>query len=283
MRILPLSLLSASLLFAACNGNSGNTAGSTAASDTASEIAPSRPGVIALEDVPGAPDAGSPKLAILNVSTAPAASPDSVKVSFQFSVDGYALGAQTAGEVPALCNNSAQGQHIHFILDNRPYVALYKPTHETTVAKGTEHTVVCFLSRSYHESIKTPGASVMYRFKTDASGTLQKLGNGSAPMLVYSRPKGDYLGADTAKVLLDFYVLNTQLGDRQKVKADVVNETNGRTQSFTFSEWKPQFLTGLGSGKVKVTLNLLDESGAAIPGSTVTREGIRLAAAEPMQ
>lgn len=276
-------LLFASILFlAACGGS--NTEGDTAAkdSDTASVPAPERPGTIALADVPKSPDFNGAQLAILNATAAPQGT-DSAKVSFNFSVAGYDLKNQTSSDVATMCANSAQGQHIHFILDNRPYVALYEPKHETVVAKNTEHTVVCFLSRSYHESVKSKGASVMYRFKIDGNGALQKLGNPSGPYLVYSRPKGDYLGKDTANLLLDYYLMNGTLGDKLKVKADVTNETNGRTASFTFSEWKPQFLTGLGTGKAKVTLTLLDENGAAIEGQSVTRDGIRLAAAEPMK
>jgi hypothetical protein len=274
-------LLFASLLLLTACGQSTNEGDTAANSDTASVPAPDRPGTIALADVPASPEFDGAQLAILNATAAPQG--DSVKVSFAFSVAGYGLKNQTSSDLAAMCANSAQGQHIHFIIDNRPYVALYEPKHETVVAKNTEHTVVCFLSRSYHESVKSKGASVMYRFKVDGNGNLQKLGNPSGPYLVYSRPKGDYLGKDTANVLLDFYLMNASLGERQKVKADVTNETNGRTASFTLSEWKPQFITGLGTGNAKVTLTLLDQNGAPIEGQSVTREGIRLAAAEPMK
>ena len=274
-------LLFASLLFLAACGDSSNE-GDTAAADTASVPAPERPGTITLADVPASPEFDGAQLAMLNATATPQGT-DSAKVSFSFSVAGYDLKNQTSGDVATMCANSAQGQHIHFILDNKPYVALYEPEHETVVAKNSEHTLVCFLSRSYHESVKSKGAAVMYRFKIDGAGNLQKLGNPSSPYLVYSRPKGDYLGKDTANLLLDFYLMNGTLGERMKVKADVANETNGRTASFTLSEWKPQFLNGLGTGAAKVTLTLLDENGAAIEGTSVTREGIRLAAAEPMK
>jgi hypothetical protein len=277
---LRLLLLALSLL-AACGQKAGD---GTAAgdSDTASVPAPERPGTITLSDAPASPEFPDARLAILNVSAAPQGA-DSVKVSFGYSVAGYELKSQTGGDAAAMCANSAQGQHIHFIIDNRPYVALYEPKHETVVAKNSEHTVVSFLSRSYHESIKSRGAAIMYRFKIDGSGNLQKLGNPSSPALIYSRPKGDYLGKDTANILLDFYLFNTTLGERAKVKADVTNETTGRTASFTISEWKPSILNGLGSGKAKVTLTLLDGNGIPVEGQSVIREGIRLAAQEPMK
>ena len=103
-------------------------------------------------------------------------------------------------------------------------------------------------------------------------------------MLFYSRPKGDYLAADTANVLLDFYPVNVALGAGYKVKAEVRNETTGRSGSFTFDQWKPSFLKGLGTGKATVALTLVDKDGKQVsgPNTSITRE-IRLAASEPMK
>ena len=75
---------------------------------------------------------------------------DSAKVVFAFDVKNYELKMQTADNGTKLCNNSAQGQHIHFILDNQPYKALYEPKNEVTLANNTEHYLMAFLSRSYH-------------------------------------------------------------------------------------------------------------------------------------
>src|SRR2546426_6778364 len=58
-----------------------------------------------------------------------------------------------------------KGQHIHFILDNQPYVPLYstKPFAAKNIAPGT-HTIRAFPSREWHESIKDPGAFAMVTF-----------------------------------------------------------------------------------------------------------------------
>lgn len=275
------SLAMAGLLFASCqNGN--KTENETGVSDT-TQTTETPTGTVTLTDVSESPKFSDAKLSIANVTAAAAG--DSSKVSFAFDVKNYDLKAQTEDAANKMCNNSAQGQHIHFILDNKPYTALYEPKHEVSVAKNSEHYLLAFLSRSYHESIKEKDAAVLYHFKIDEAGKLVKLEEPKEPILFYSRPKGDYMGKDTANLLLDFYVWNGKLGNDLKVKADISNEANGRTTSTTFTDWKPQFIQGLGTGTAKVTLTLQDKDGNTVAGpqSTVTRENIRLAASEPMK
>jgi hypothetical protein len=276
MRHFLLSLTAAvALLAASCNNN--NSQSGQKSSDTAAKAA------ITLTDFPPSPDFPDAQLGISNMQTARVGN-DSVKLTISFDVKNYELKAQTADAGSKQCNNSDKGQHIHFIIDNKPYVALYEPKTETTVPVNSEHYILCFLSRSYHESIKHKQAGVLAHIKVDEKGNLQRLADPTAPMLFYSRPKGDYLGKDTANVLLDFYPVNATPGNDYKVKADIKNETNGRTASFTLGEWKPQFIRGLGTGKSTVTLTLVDKEGTPVQGAytSVTRT-INLAASEPMK
>jgi hypothetical protein len=94
------------------------------------------------------------------------------------------------------------------------------------------------------------------------------------PMVFYSRPKGDYLGAkNTDNLLLDFYVWNCTLSDSSyKVKAELKAE--GIDTSFTFSTWAPHFLQHVPMGKPSVTLSLWDKDGKKVegPNTEVTRE-----------
>ena len=153
-----------------------------------------------------------------------------------------------------------------------------------TVPVNTEHYLLCFLSRSYHESVKSPAAAVLAHFKVDEKGVLSKLDSPKTPMLFYSRPKGDYLGKDTSNLLLDFYPTNVSWGTTHRVKAEVHNETNGRSATFMLDSWKPSFIQGLGTGKATVVLTLVDKDGNAVsgPNTSITRN-INLAASEPMK
>jgi hypothetical protein len=262
--------IAATVMFAAC-GN-GSSSGNTAATDTA-KTKPLAP--VALGTVSPSPDFPGASLGMGAVK-AEKVGKDSAKVTFNFDVKNYELKMQTTDNANKMCNNSDKGQHIHFILDNSPYKALYEPTNDVTLANNTEHYLVAFLSRSYHESIKSKGAAVVYHFKIDEKGNLKKLEDPKTPMLTYSRPKGEYVGKDTANVLLDFYVWNCDLSaDGYKVKADIANEDKGtQSLSATITKWEPHFIQNLGTGKCKVTLTLMDKDGKAVDGpmSTVSRE-----------
>ena len=73
---------------------------------------------------------------------------------------GVSLGAQTQYADVCGLANSGKGQHVHVIVDNAPYLADYadgKPFPIGALAPGV-HTVRVFASRSWHESIKSPGS-----------------------------------------------------------------------------------------------------------------------------
>lgn len=280
---MPALLLGAGLFFiTSCQNSSTGQNNEGTGTDSSRAEASASAAPISVADVSASPEFANAQLAIAKVNAVPAG--DSSKVSFDFSVKNYELKNQTADAATKNCNNSDKGQHIHFILDNKPYVALYEPKHEVTLAKNTEHYLMCFLSRSYHEALKNKGAAVVYHFKIDESGKLQKLDDPKEPMLFYSRPKGDYLGKDTANLLLDFYVWNVSLGSDYQVKADVVNEKTGQSTSYIFTEWKPKFIENLGTGNAKVTLTLQDKNGQPVNEAMnkIVRD-IRLAAQEPMK
>ena len=267
--------------FAACNNNAG-TENKTTATDSV-KAAPRVPVVIT--KVSPSPEFPGATLT-MKTPIAEAVGKDSAKLTFNFDVKGYELKGQTADNGTKGCNNSDKGQHIHFIMDNAPYKALYEPKNEITLANNTEHYLMCFLSRSYHESLKNKEAAVMVHFKIDEKGHYKKLDEPKTPMVFYSRPKGDYIGKDTANILLDFYVWNASLApDAYKVKADITNENiQGQSLSATISKWESNFIQNLGTGKCKVVLTLTDKDGKQVEGrqTTVTRE-FNLAATEPMK
>lgn len=273
-----IALLGA-ISFASCN-NAG-TDEKKSNSDSA-KAAPRA--AVTITHVSASPDFPGATLSVKTV-TADKAGKDSAKVSFTFDVKNYELKSQTADNGAKGCNNSDKGQHIHFILDNTPYKALYDPKNEVTLANNTEHYLLCFLSRSYHESLKNKEAAVLIHFKIDEKGNYKKLDDPKTPMLFYSRPKGDYIGKDTANVLLDFYVWNTTLGaDGNKVKAQVTNETLKTDTTITINAWEANFIQNLGTGKCKVALTLLGKDGQPVSGpmTAATRE-FNMAASEPMK
>jgi hypothetical protein len=274
----PAVVFAGLLLFSSCQENDPDTIEEDLTNDTTTvvEAAPS----IGLAPVDSSQEFPNAQLSMGNVTATPAG--DSVKLSFNFNVKNYELKMQTGDTNSKICNNSEKGQHIHFILDNRPYVALYEPKHETTVAKNTEHYVMAFLSRSYHLSLKNKGAALVYHFKVDENGKLQKLEEPKTPMVFYSRPKGDYLGKDTENVLFDFYVWNATLGDDYKIKADI--SAGGKDTSMMITEWRPYFLQNMPMGKSTIKLTMVDKDGNKVAGpETEVSRDINLSKDEPLQ
>ena len=178
---------------------------------------------------------------------------------FTFGVAGetYKLGVQTEDAEQKMCANSPKGQHIHLIVDNAPYAAKYVAEFEHDVADGDHH-ILAFLSRSYHESIKSPGAAVVKKV-TVADKGITASNDVSEPMLFYSRPKGTYVGAkDTEKVMLDFYLANCDLGQGYRVKAEINGEEH------MIDKWQPYYIEGMDMGENTIKLTLVDQDGNAV-------------------
>jgi hypothetical protein len=176
---------------------------------------------------------------------------------FDFAVADYELAIQTDDADNRHCANSEKGQHIHFILNNAPYLAKYEPSFKAELGEGN-NVVLGFLSRSYHESIKNSTAFVLKNFPI---GKVESKFDADAQHLFYSRPKGEYTGKDAEKILLDFYLVNTELsieGNRVQV------EINGT--SFLIDQWQPYFVEGLKEGENTFRIKLISADGATIEG-----------------
>lgn len=243
-----LFILVIGLSIAACGGNSESS------SEDAATTAPAP-----AESKPAAPPV---KLTLTPFTESEQFSDASIEfVSFKdgdwkFNVGGstYELGVQT-GDVDAKgCANSAKGQHIHLIAGPDPYVAQYVPEFHHDIADG-KRSVLAFLSRSYHESIKTDGAYTAQTIKL-LDGIVRGIEPITEPMLFYSRPKGVYVGEDTKRVMLDYYMINTN--PDHWVQADI----NG--QIFDLKDWKPYYIEGLPYGRNTIKLTLLDKDGELV-------------------
>lgn len=241
----------------ACNQN-GNKSADTQDSTVSASMS--------IEPLTEAEEFPNAKLSITNVKTEKVGT-DSVKLMYTFNVENYELSKQTMDGHSGECANSEQGQHIHFIMDNKPYQALYKPENTITLPVNSEHYLLSFLSRSYHLSVKSPEASVLVHFKIDKDGKYTEMESVKEPMLFYSRPKGEYAGKDTENVLLDFYVKNATLGtDAYKVKVNVGDTT------FTVDKWQPYFIKNAPMGDLDVKITLLDSAGNELTGDNTSIE-----------
>ena len=248
MRFFSLIALFA-LFFSACQNSGTNT---DAADETVEEVKKYKLS-------PFSPSASFPDAALESMEYSMA--------TFKFGVSNYELGAQTPDADQKMCANSGDGQHIHLIVDNKPYAAKYTAEFDYELEPG-EHHILAFLSRSYHESVKNPAAAIVKKVEV-ADESIVTMRDIEEPMLFYSRPKGTYVGEkDTKKVMLDFYLINANLGSDFKVKADINGEEH------ILDTWQPYYIEGLPMGENAITLTLVDKAGNTVetPLNPVTRQ-----------
>ena len=176
---------------------------------------------------------------------------DDDNFTFSFDVINYELGIQSLKDFDYTLANSNKGQHIHFIVNNGPYSAHYQQNITKELDKGN-NVILAFLSRSYHESVKNPNAFILTQTGNDKI-------NLNNEFLFYSRPKGTYKGVDTEKLLLDFYLVNTNISpDGNKVRATI------QDTEFIIDEWAPYYIEGLPKGEITIKLELIDSNGNLI-------------------
>jgi hypothetical protein len=183
-------------------------------------------------------------------------------VSVSLSLKGY----RTPGAAPA---PGQKAPHVHIIVDNKPYLADYDADTPFDVGELSEgpHTLRAFPSRPWHESLKscTPACFQAVRFWVGKKGTAPDWLNPKKPLLTYSRPKGDYEGDDTKRIMVDFYLTHAKLsptGDR------VLFVLDGTDQD-PFTAWKPRWLEGLAPGEHTFKLTLVDAKGTPIENGGV--------------
>ena len=156
--------------------------------------------------------------------------------NFSFQADNFELGEQTQGSLQNGLANSSKGQHIHFIVNNDPYSAHYD-TNFSKELEADNNVILAFLSRSFHESVKNQKAYILTQVANNKSDEIDL----SQEFLFYSRPKGTYEGADTEKLLLDFYLVNTELSpDGNKVRLTIAQD--GLIVHYTtLDRWVPYY------------------------------------------
>lgn len=218
------------------------------------------PGKVRIVKGEHGPDYSGAILAIVSPAADEVVSGDSVVV--RATLEGMELASPTAGEQSKGINFSKEGQHVHVIIDNEPYRAMYAADSFSVgaLAEGV-HTLRAFPSRSWHESVKAPAAFVSHTFYVKSKTGAPVL-DSAAPLLTYSRPKGEYKGDDANRILLDFYVTNAELGaDKYRVVAAI----DGGTAD-TLTEWIPYFIEGLTDGEHTIRLELIGPDGAPVAG-----------------
>jgi len=306
-------LLAALVAFPACQTSTTNqnasTNGNTNVSNTANVNAKPTPQSLSENPRPqkitdmmkerGEQENAAPTLSVIEPKNGATVNSSTVKVRL-------ALAGDLKGYKPMKDMTTGMGNHIHVILDNQPYEAFYNLDSEfelRNVADG-EHTLRFFPSRPWHESYKNDGAFQMVKFTvknggansnqpttTNANQTMSNANTQSTlegkdmqsstagavdmtkPLLTYSRPKGEYKGAEAETIMIDFWLSNAKLvgdGGEYRVKYSV----DGNEAKF-IDKWQSAWLSGWTDGKHTVKLELVDKDGNFVDNggyNSTTRE-----------
>lgn len=189
-----------------------------------------------------------------------------------FSLSGYELGGPTPDGDARGIARSPDGQHIHFIVNDRTYQAHYdadEPIVVNDLPSGT-HVLRAFPGRDWHESVKTPGALAQRLIVVGDDPAAYPPVEEWGPTLIYSRPQGSYEGAAADSVMVDFVLSNVRLApEGHQVRITL----NGERQ-FVVNEWAPFLLVGVPDGEHVIRVELLDAEGVPVeaPFHPVERE-----------
>lgn len=245
----------------ACGKKTDDTA---TTGDTTTAVTNTAPENITITPAEHGPEYAGAKIQIISPREGQVIENANDSVFVVLHVTGMELAKPTQGDSTKGLNYSKQGQHIHVIIDDKPYMANYvngQPFNVGVLAPGA-HTIRTFPSRSWHESVKNPAAFASRAFYIGSKPAGDSLAAElKKPFITYSRPKGNYSAADSV-ILLDFFATNFKMDSAgHKVKVSI----DGREVA-TLSEWRPYHIRGLGTGEHTVALQLVDAQGNTVPG-----------------
>lgn len=241
----------------------------------------------------GEQDAGAPILKVVEPANGATVNSSIVKVRLELGGDlkGYKpmkdMASGMGNHIHVILDN--QPYEAYYNLDREFELR--------NVADG-EHTLRFFPSRPWHESYKNPGAFQMVKFTVKNGGgdatkpamtnSNQMMSNAGAksnsnvnptaspegktmepstagavdltkPLLTYSRPKGEYKGAEAEAIMIDFWLSNAKLvsdGGEYYVRYSV---DGGEAKMI--DKWQPIWLQGLAEGKHSFKVELVDKGG----------------------
>src|SRR5437763_9852790 len=244
----------------------------------------------------GAQDEAKPTLKIISPADGAAINGSTVEVKLELGGDlkGYMPHKDPATQkgihIHVILDN--EPYEAYYELNQGPF--------ELRNASEGRHTLRVFPSRPWHESYKNDGAFQMVEFTVKGGGDASKptttnsgekmaspvksesAGNSptparegkdyspsqagsvdrTKPLLTYSRPKGEYKGADADPIMIDFWLMNAKLqgeGGDYRVRYSV---DGGETKFL--EKWEPIWLSGWINGKHSVKLELVDKDGNVV-------------------
>lgn len=176
---------------------------------------------------------------------------------FEFDIKKFNLGEKTIEELETGLKLNALGQYLKIFKGSVNNDKYYSGIVEQNLSKG-ENYLLAYLCRSYGVSLKSKGASVYYKIDVNqGESTLQE--EKKKPVLLINSPKKNEIFNKKSKILLDFFIVNLDIGKGGNYLKVSVNDV-----SFNLYKWSPFVLTGLDYGKHKIKVSVCDKKGNSI-------------------
>lgn len=194
-------------------------------------------------------------------------------INVQLRLEGFPLGAATQNKRGKELYNDPEGQAIHVIIDNEPYLIYNQPFEEAYdkiisfhipfVLKPGMHVIRAFPVYSYGESVKGKRAFAAEVFYFQDGKKVDELNiHLQKPYLTYNEPQGRYPAGGKDPILLDFLLSHCELSPNGfKVRLSI----DGKMIQY-LTEYSPYYLYGIAPGRHTVKLELIDRENQLVPG-----------------
>ncbi len=181
------------------------------------------------------------------------------KNDFEFDVKNFPLGVGTVEQEKTKLKAQSEGQHIKFIYSGH----LPKITNTTMLEEDLsagENYIFAVLSRSYNLSVHAAKEGYLMS-KISIYENKSKIEKATGIHLVPISPVGQYEYEVSKKILLDFYLVNTQLKENGNYVLVTIDDTE-----FMIKKWVPFTIEGLSAGMHSVSFKLMDVNNHLISG-----------------
>lgn len=270
-------LMSLVTALAACGG--GTAAPATPAAPTSSAPAPAPEPAASSSAATATPPA--PKYDVDFVEAKPSADP-AVLPKVTIDIPGFdqvipaSLVAATKVRYKVTSfDKMPEGSYLQFVLDNTPY----KPVTDLktqidlpalapggTLPDG-EHVIAAFVCRKNGESVKGPNSIAVRRFWT-GKRTPGTWDSNKGPMVVLGHPYGNYNLSSGTDPLVDWYLLNAQLGPKDYSIRAVLKGPGIKEEGIQriITDWRTHIVLSAHDGEYTLQFDLLDRNGDPVPG-----------------
>lgn len=175
----------------------------------------------------------------------------------EFKTELFNMGESTAAENDHGVKLNEQGQFLGVIRNNKAFSKNYGKDFTAEVENG-ENYFLCFLSRSYNASLKHDAASFLFKVTADTNGCYSETGLSDTAYGMIE-PRGSYVGVETERLILDFYLKNIELSNNGNYAVITIDQLD-----FKINKWATYIVRGLKLGDHKISIQVYNKKGEKI-------------------